>query len=145
MLVDHPHPRRQRRARIAGGQGLTEDLYPPFIGDIVTEKDVHQRRLASAVFAKQSNDFPAPQGQRHAVVGRKRAEAFGYAVEAEDNLRLCRPAHDDFGSPSSMVTVKLPSLIAASFAATMATTSAGTLPSKVPSGAREQPPAFMKE
>src|SRR5262245_47294115 len=47
----------------------------------------------------------------------------------------------DLGSPSLISTVKLPSLIAFSFSATLATTSAGTLPSKVPSGDRLQPPA----
>ena len=46
---------------------------------------------------------------------------------------------------SRRITVKLPSRIAFSFSATLATTSAGTLPSKVPSGESEQPPAFMKE
>ena len=54
-------------------------------------------------------------------------------------------AQFDFGSLSSMATVNEPSLIAASLAATSAAASAGTLPSKVPSGASEQPPAFMKE
>ena len=53
--------------------------------------------------------------------------------------------YDDFGSSSLISTVKLPSLMAASFSATMAIVSAGTLPSKVPSGAMEQPPSFMKE
>jgi hypothetical protein len=115
------------------------------IGHIVTEKDVHQRGLAGTVFSKQGNDFAAPQGQRHRVVGHKRPEALSDPVKAEDNLRPLCPGHDDFGSLSSMVTVKLPSLIAASFAATMAMTSAGTLPSKVPKGASEQPPAVMKE
>src|SRR5262249_1577590 len=52
---------------------------------------------------------------------------------------------DDFGSESSMVTVKAPDLIASSLALTLLMTSAGTLPSKVPSGDRLQPPNFMKE
>jgi hypothetical protein len=52
----------------------------------------------------------------------QRAEGLGDAVEAEDNLRLLCLAHDDFGSLSSMATVKLPSLIAASFSATLAMT-----------------------
>ena len=112
----------------------------------MAEQDIHQRGLARAVFAKQRNDFALLQVKRHRVVGQQRPEAFRNAVEAENDLRLgSLRCHDDFGSLSSMATLKLPSLIAASFAATMATTSAGTLPSKVPSGASEQPPAFMCE
>ena len=51
----------------------------------------------------------------------------------------------DVGSLSSISTVKLPSLIAASRSATSAIAASGTLPSKVPSGASEQPPFFMNE
>ena len=75
-------------------------------------------RRARAVLAQQCHDLAAPQGQADRVVRTQCAEGLGNTVEAEDNLRLLCLAHDDFGSLSSMATVKLPSLIAASFSAT---------------------------
>ena len=113
----------------------------------MAEKDVHQRGLARAVLAQKGHDLAAPQRQRDAVIGEKRAEPLGDARKAEDDL--LRPAavihQDDFGSVSSIVTVKLPARIAASRVATSVSAASGTLPSKVPSGASEHPPSFRKE
>src|SRR5262249_39043404 len=58
---------------------------------------------------------------------------------------LPTPYQDDFGSESSTATVNAPDLISSSRVLTLATTSAGTLPSNVPRGDRLQPPNFMDE
>jgi hypothetical protein len=79
------------------------------------------------------------------VIGDQRAEALGDPREAQDDVPApaVHLAHDDFGSLSSISTVKLPSRIAACVRPPAPSASAGTLPSKVPSGASEQPPFFM--
>ena len=71
--------------------------------------------------------------------GRTRSMLHVFEIPNRDPYQL------DFGSLSSISIVRVPSLIAFSFSATLAITSAGTLPSKEPSGASEQPPFFMKE
>ena len=75
MLVHHPDPRRQRRARVTGGQGVAEHLNRPRIGHIVTEEDVHQRGLARAVFAQKRDHLAPPQRQRDGVIRPQRTEA----------------------------------------------------------------------
>ena len=142
MLMHHADPGLKRRARIAGRQRAAEGGDRAFVGDILSEQDVHQRGLARAVFAQKRHDLAFATRKRDCVMGGKRPEPLGDAVEAQN---LGRVGHDDFGSSSLISTVKLPSLIAASRSVTSVIASAGTLPSKVPRGASEQPPAFMKE
>lgn len=112
----------------------------------MAEEDVHQRGLARAILAEQRHHLAAREAQAHRVIRGERPEALGDAVKAQDDVRrrAC-PGHDALGSLSSTVTVKLPALIAASFSATSASAAAGTLPSKVPSGARLQPPWSIVE
>ena len=83
------------------------------------------------------------QGEADVVVGDLRPEALADAFEAQDDRR--HAGQDDFGSPSSIFTSKLPSMMAASRSATSFIAASGTLPSKVPKGARELPPLRMKE
>ncbi len=141
MLMHHAHARGQRRARMAGRQRLTEDLDRALVGHIMAEEDVHQRGLARAVLTQKRHDLSPAEGEADAGIGQKRPEPLGDPGEAQDD----RLAHEDFGSLSSMPTVKEPSLIAASRSATSFMASSGTLPSKVPSGASDEPPSFMKE
>jgi hypothetical protein len=148
MLMHHADPGRQRGVRVSRRQRLAEHLYLSLVGGVVAEKDVHQRRLARAVFAKQRHHLAAFQRKRNGVIGDQRAKSLGDAREAENRLRLRAmiSLHQlDLGSSSLISTTKEPSLIAASRSATSFIASSGTLPSKVPSGASEQPPSFMKE
>ncbi len=114
----------------------------------MTEEDVHQGGLAGAILAQKRDGLAALQVEGDGVIGEKRAETLGDGVEAQNGLRpgLALVVHQlDFGSVSLISTTKVPALMAASFSATIAMASAGTLPSKVPSGASEQPPSFMWE
>ncbi|MNU04578.1 hypothetical protein D3C72_2490520 [compost metagenome] len=52
----------------------------------MAEEDVHQRRLAGAVFAEQRNHFAALQLEGNGVVGDERAEPLGDAGEAKDGF-----------------------------------------------------------
>jgi hypothetical protein len=88
MLMHHADPGRQRRVRVSRRQRLAEHLYLSLVGGVVAEKDVHQRRLAGAVFAKQRHHLAAPQRKRNGVIGRERAKSLGDAREAENRLRL---------------------------------------------------------
>ncbi len=83
----------------------------------------------------------APAG----TVSPHRGEKTDVASDFANCRRRRTDAQPDFGSPSLISTEKDPSLMAFSFSATLAFTASGTLPSKVPSGASEQPPFFMKE
>src|SRR5262245_46038236 len=109
----------------------------------MAKQDIHERGLAGAVLAQQRQHLATMQIEADRIVGQQWTEALGNAAQPEDDvLRLGNrnSGHQlDLGSPSLISTVKLPSLIAFSFSATLATTSAGTLPSKVPSGDRLQP------
>ena len=84
MLVHHADAGIERCARVAGRQRLAEDLDRSLVGDIVAEEDVHQRRLAGAVLAKQRDDLAARELEGDRIVGDQRAEALGDAGEAED-------------------------------------------------------------
>ena len=67
-------------------------------------------------------------------------------LKGKGNAEIVLIGHQfEVGSSSLISTVKEPSLIAASFSATSALISAGTLSSNVPSGAIDAPPSFMKE
>src|SRR5690606_9996445 len=144
VLVHHAHPRGESSAGVAGGKRLAEDLDRARVGRVMAEEDVHQRGLARAVLAEKGDYLALSQRDADRVVGDKRAEALGDAVEAEDDLRPRFRCHqEDFGSSSLISTVKDPSLIAASRSATSFVAASGTLPSKVPSGASVQPPSFM--
>ena len=109
----------------------------------MAEEDVHQRGLAGAVLAEKRDDFALMQGEADVVVGDLGPEALADAFEAQDDGR--HAGQDDFGSLSSIFTSKLPSMMAASRSATSFIAASGTLPSKVPKGARELPPLRMKE
>jgi hypothetical protein len=87
MLVHHADARLDRRARTARRKLLPEDLHPAFIRGVVAEQDVHQRRLARAVFAQKREDFTLLQLQRHGVIGGQRAEAF------RDPVQMQNPRH----------------------------------------------------
>ena len=149
MLVHHAETRRDRRARLARGQGATEQLHAPPVGGVMAEQDVHQRGLARAVLAQKRDHLTRVQLEAHRVVRGERAEPLGDPVEAEDDLRpVRRPGrlrHQDFGSLSSTSTVNVPALIASSCVATRSIASAGTLPSNVPIGASSAPPSAMNE
>ncbi len=59
MLVYHANARIDCSAWLALWDFDTFDENAAFIGHIMTEEDVHQRGLASAIFAEESEDFAA--------------------------------------------------------------------------------------
>ena len=101
-----PMPAAMAARGSPGGSGLPNASIDPAIGHVVTEQDVHQRRLAGAVLAEKRYDLAAPEHEADGVVGREAAEALGDGVEPENNLRLGRVRRHqlDFGSPSSTLT-----------------------------------------
>ncbi len=81
VLVNHPDTGVYRRTRLADRQGLTKDLDTPAVGHIMAEEDIHQGRLAGAVFTKQSQHFTFSKFKADAVIGQQRAEAFADLVK----------------------------------------------------------------
>jgi simple sugar transport system ATP-binding protein len=126
-------------------------------GHVMAEQDGHERALARAVLAQQGQHLAAAQLQRDVVVGQQRAEALadvrqpqqrrlGVRGQGHEWARDCgSAAHLALGALSSTLTAKLPSRMAFSLALTLALSSAGTLASKVPSGASSEPLCFMVE
>ena len=79
---------------------------------MVPEQDGRQRGLARGVLPQQRESLARNQSQADSIIRHPLAEAFGYAVEAEDILRPClAKAHADFGSLLSIGTAKLPSMM----------------------------------
>jgi hypothetical protein len=152
VLVHHADSRCQRSLRLARRQRLAEDLDRAGIGDVVAEQDRDQGRLAGAVLAEQRQHLAGAELERDRVVGQQRAEALGDAREAQDRSRAGHVGTPrgaylavDFGWSSSTLTVNLPAWMSASLALTLATTSAGTFLSNVPSGASSEPLCFIIE
>ncbi len=144
MLVHHADPGRQRGVGPAGGQGLAEDLDAAGVGHIVAEQDRHQGRFTGAVLAQQGQHFALGERKRYVVVGRQAAEALGDPRQSQGERRWFHRA-EDLGSLSTTFTLKLPSRMAFCLAWTRATSSAGILLSKVPSGASDEPWCFISE
>ena len=148
MLMNHADAGLEGCSRIAWRQAGAESFHRSRVGHVMAEQDVHQRGLAGTVFPEQSDDLAFRQIEGDIVIGDKIAEGNRDAVEAEHRLRpggTARFHQVDFGSSSLISTTKLPALMAASRSATSFIAASGILPSKVPSGASEQPPSFMKE
>ena len=151
VLVDHPDAGGERGAGVARRQRLAEGNDPPGIGHVVAEQDRHQGRLAGTVLAEQRKHFAGMQVQRDVVVGREAAEPLGDSFETKDGVRGHSAKSvgsfqlEAFGWLSLTFTVKEPSRIAFSRAATLSMTSLGTFPSKVPSGASSEPLCFIIE
>lgn len=148
MLVHHAHARLNRGPRIAGRQNPSEGFDGPAVGNIMAKQDIHERRLAGAVFTQKRNHLAALEAKADTIIGKLIAEPLGDVVKAQDRRRVLAPGafhQPALGSLSSIATVKAPDRMAASFSATSALTASGTLSSKVPSGETEQPSSFMKE
>ncbi len=148
MLVHHADAGIERCAGLTRSKPFSEDLDIALIGRVVTEEDVHQCGLAGTVLTEKSHHLAALERQRDGIVRGQFAEAFCDPRKAENLLRLSPGAvvHQlDFGSSSLISTVNSPDLMALRFSSTIFMASSGTLPSKVPSGASDAPPSFMKE
>jgi hypothetical protein len=150
MLVHHADADGERRRRIARRQRLAERLDRAGIGDVVSEQNRHQRRLAGAVLAEQREDLAAREIQRYRVVRDDGAEAFADAGQAQDRAGAAAPTARrhlavDLGSVSITATLNFPSRMSFSFAFTRATRSAGTFDANVPSGASSEPLYFISE
>ncbi len=89
MLVDHADTCRNGGVRRSGGQGLSFDLDCSFLGHIMAEQDVHQRRLARTIFAEQTDDLAAIEREIDGIIGNKRTEPLGNSRKPENGLRLC--------------------------------------------------------
>ena len=137
MLVHHADAGSQCRSRLAGRQDNSLHLDCSGIGHIMAEQDIHQRGFARTIFAQQPQNFAPVKRQRNIVIGQQGAKRL---VMPESRRTVSRsPAgvlpmvrYEDLGSVSSMATAKVPALISASFAATLAFTSSGIFDSKVP-------------
>ena len=143
MLMDHADAGGQRRIRAAGRQRLAKDFDAPRIGHVMAEQDGDQGGLARAVLAQQGEHLARVQRERDVVIGRQAAKALGNPCQAQGSggwLHLL-----DLGSLSTTLTVKLPSRMDFWRAWTRVMTSAGTLPSKLPSGASSEPLCFISE
>ena len=102
--------------------------------------------------------LPAPFSPRSATTSPRRSAKEIASLAVSGPKRLVTPSSRrttgaaaapviqlDAGSLSSISTTSSPDMICAWRSATMFIAASGTLPSKVPSGASEQPPLIMKE
>ncbi len=157
VLVHHADAGGQRRLRVARrASGRPKTSMLARVGHVVAEQDRHQRRLAGAVLAEQ---------RQHLAGLQRRARSPSLATSVPKRLVMPRSGSDyvrgtarrrhrrpsrctsavDFGWLSSTLTVNLPARMSACLALTLATMSAGTLVSKVPSGASSEPLCFIIE
>src|SRR5690606_39170322 len=140
MLMHHSD------ARLGGLAGRVKRNRPTVqadgaaIGPDQTRDDVHQRRLACAVFAQNAHHLAPPDVETYLVVGNKASVSLGDAIE----LQQCRfshcstPAQEDFSrisGRSSMEPARMPSLISLM----AALSSSDSLSSKLRKGARSIP------
>ena len=81
LLMDHPHTRRQ----CIGGTGehlaFTEETNFALLRAVDAGKDVHQRRLACAVLAKDSVDAAPLDSEFSTGIGDNAGEPFGDSCE----------------------------------------------------------------
>ena len=91
VLVDHGQPGEHGVARVLESDRLTVDQNLALIGVIQPEEDVHQGRLAGAVFAEQGVDLALLDGELDAVVGNDTGESFDDSPHFD---RRRRPVED---------------------------------------------------
>ena len=91
VLVHHADAGVDRRRRLARRQLAAERQHAPRIGRVVAEEDVHQRRLAGTVLAKQGQQLALAQHERDPVIGFEVAEPLAYALDLEDRRETWRP------------------------------------------------------
>ena len=77
VLIDRADAAPQRIGRGIEVDLLAGDADRPGIWLVHPGQDVHERRLAGAVFPEDGVDLPRPEIERDAVVGQDRAEALG--------------------------------------------------------------------
>ena len=99
MLMHHADAGGDGSFGFSGRQRLAESFDRSLIRHIVAEENVHQRRFAGAVLAKQADDLAAAQLDIHRVIGEKRTKPFGNAAKPKNDLRL-----SSFGSRLSLTS-----------------------------------------
>ena len=77
MLVNHAHPRLDGVARGVKFDRLAVDQNLAAVGVIESTQNVHQGRLARAIFTQQGEDFAAPRVDADVVVHQHTRELFG--------------------------------------------------------------------
>src|ERR1700674_447442 len=92
MLVHHPDPGLDRIARRpeAHRPAVQQDL--PVVGSIEAVEDVHQGRLAGAVFAEERMHFAPPDVEVDTVVREDSGELLADSTHLEDELVRHRSA-----------------------------------------------------
>ena len=92
VLMHHPHPRRDRRARPTGRQHATPDPHLARIRGVMAEQDRHERRLARAVLPQERQDLAPVERQRHVLVRHHRAEPLGDARQLQHPRHAAAPS-----------------------------------------------------
>ena len=134
VLVDHADAGGERVGRAARSRPAALDEDAARVGAIGAEEDVHQGRLAGAVFAEEPDDLAGgARRESTPALARHVAEALRDAPHLDESCGLAharRTRQSETGVASSTSTRKLPSRISAFFFSTRSFTSAGSFWSK---------------
>jgi hypothetical protein len=84
--MDHADPFAHSIARISEADGLPIDPDLARVGVEEAEKDVHQGRLARAIFPEEAVHLALLHGEVDSVIGQEWAEGFGYTGELEPHV-----------------------------------------------------------
>ena len=94
MLVDHADPLRDGVRRRRDGDWLAAEQDLALVGRDQAVQDVHQRRLAGAVLAKERVDLASTHVEVDVVVRDHAGEAFGHAAHLQRRRTGRRLGHD---------------------------------------------------
>ena len=84
MLVDHTDAQFDGIVGIVDLNRTLTDLDLALVLRVEAVEDIHQRALARAVFAQESQDLSRIQRETAAIVGKYPREAFGYVARLQD-------------------------------------------------------------
>ena len=109
VLGDHAHAGRDGVAGRPDADGLPTDVDGAAVHAGQPVEDAHQRRLAGPVLAQQGVDLTPRQGEVHAVVRDKAAEALGDASQIGGQVALAAVADHGEGERAAIRPAGCPS------------------------------------
>ena len=161
-----PMPSPERIVRAADLNRLAVDFDGPLIGGIGAEEDIHQRGLAGAVLAEETQNVAGMHREIDRRAGLHRTEALRDAAHADQRRRVHASSpktsrdiggkaalsrlpfsigYSETGVASLTETRKSPARIACCLSMTSFMTSAGSFCSQAWKGASDAPPLAMVE